>query len=76
MVAELRKFDLPDQNVIIEMLMRNAAKHSKDALLESDPQSNLSNVLGFSNISRAVFLGDARLANTMLDVSELAREHL
>ena len=65
-VAELPTLSLPDQSKIISEIIRDAAKHTRDAIFESDPLSNQSSVLRFSSISRAVYTGEERLAKTFV----------
>ena len=74
--AELPSLSLPDQNACIKLVFRDASMHARDSLFESDPHSNHAMTLRFSSISRAVFLGDEKLARTLLGNSELAREHM
>ena len=74
--SEIPSFSLPEQNVIIKDLIKDCAKHARDAIFESDPLSPNCKLLRFSSISRAVYNKDVKLARTILEVAEDAHEHL
>ena len=74
--AELGQCPLAERNILIKGYIRTCALHARDVLFVDEPNSINNILLRLGSISRAVWLGDKRLAEILLSYSDLARDHL
>jgi len=75
-LADFDSLDRSEQNVVIKRLMREAGTFVRDFLFEQCPERADVMLTRYASISRAVFTKNHRLAEILLEHSELAAQHI
>jgi hypothetical protein len=75
-VGELDSLPMNERSVLLKEFIRDAARHARDVLFETLPNSPACTLLRLSSIARAVWSSNIKLYGLLVQHSELARFHL